>query len=247
MTRRSVSTNERPIGFSTGSLAKGDFNAALESLRCSDATAVELSALRENELLPLMQAIPTLNLARFAHVSVHAPSALRAMDETALGDVLRPALTARLPVVVHADILRDFPVWRSFGKLLLIENMDKRKSSGRTASELRPILDALPKAKLCLDLAHARQIDSSLCETVTLLEEFGPRIAQLHISELDAQSRHESLSHAAVAALRSVSRLIPVDAPVILEFSASPETLNAHIRLVRSALRAAPILARSAG
>ncbi len=38
------------IGFSTGSLAKGDFRFAIKVLSKSNANVVELSALRESEL-----------------------------------------------------------------------------------------------------------------------------------------------------------------------------------------------------
>ena len=63
----------RPMGFSTGALAQGDFHLALRMLADQPTTAVELSALRAHELLPLSQALPTLDLSRFAYVSVHAP------------------------------------------------------------------------------------------------------------------------------------------------------------------------------
>ena len=64
----------RPVGFSTGAVAKGDFRRALSLLREHDVDAVELSALRINELEPLVAAIPDLDLGPFSFVSVHAPS-----------------------------------------------------------------------------------------------------------------------------------------------------------------------------
>lgn len=237
----------RPLGFSTGSLALGDFAAALASLKASDASAVELSALREAELAPLMAALPELDLGQFHHVSVHAPSALISFDEAGVITALKPAIDAQLAIIVHADVIRTYRTWRELGALLHIENMDKRKVTGRTASELRPLLEALPNARLCLDLAHARQIDPSLCETVTLLDEFGDRLGQIHLSELNAKSRHESLSHAAVAAFRSLSRLIPPCTPVILEFDARPSELNGHLQLARRVLHAEPVLVRNIG
>ena len=66
----------RPIGFSTGALAFGDFHAALNDLRDIKTAAVELSSLRDHEVAPLMQALPQLDLARYSYVSVHVPSAL---------------------------------------------------------------------------------------------------------------------------------------------------------------------------
>jgi hypothetical protein len=247
MARTQTTSRTRAIGFSTGSLALGDFAAALDSLRASDATAVELSALRESELPPLMRALRCARLDQFKHVAVHAPSSLSAYDELSLIEALKPALDLGYPVIVHADVIRAWPQWKRLGSFLYIENMDKRKSGGRTTAELRPLFAALPKARFCLDLAHARQIDPSLCEIVSLLAEFGTRLGQLHVSELNAHSRHEPPSHAAVAALRSVSRLIPRETPVILEFSAPPSELNNHLHLVQRILCPEPVLVRNVG
>lgn len=63
-----------PIGFSTGSLAQGDFLAALSMMADSKSKAVELSALREDELMPLLEALPGLDLRKYSYRSFHAPS-----------------------------------------------------------------------------------------------------------------------------------------------------------------------------
>jgi hypothetical protein len=53
----------RPMGFSTGALAFGDFRQALRMMEAQSCDCVELSALCEEELEPLAQALDTLNLA----------------------------------------------------------------------------------------------------------------------------------------------------------------------------------------
>ena len=63
----------RPIGFSTGAVAKGDFRRALNLLREHHVDVVELSALRVDELEPLVAAIPDLDLGRFSFVSIAQP------------------------------------------------------------------------------------------------------------------------------------------------------------------------------
>jgi len=224
----------RPIGFSTGSLAKGDYAAALDALRMSSATAIELSALREPELAPLMRDLPNLDLSRFQHASVHAPSRLREYTEQQVVDALMPAIDRELPIIVHADIIRTPRVWKRLGTLMLIENMDKRKATGRTCAELDDLFLACPRARLCLDLAHARQVDPSLCETVIILTKHRDRIGQIHLSELDAGSQHKSLSFAGVSATQSVCNLISSSVPIILEFKSPVDALDAHIRLAQS-------------
>ena len=48
----------RPIGFSTGALARGDFRRGLALLRSYQIQVVGLSALRMEELEPLIDALP---------------------------------------------------------------------------------------------------------------------------------------------------------------------------------------------
>ena len=55
----------RPIGFSTGALAYADFSRGLEMVQQHGLHVVELSALRQNELVPLLNAIPRLDLGGF--------------------------------------------------------------------------------------------------------------------------------------------------------------------------------------
>jgi hypothetical protein len=116
----------------------------------------------------------------------------------------------------HPDAITDYGCWREFDRLLCIENMDKRKASGRTTEELAPHFEALPEASLCLDLGHARQVDPTFGIARRILRDHGARLTQIHLSELDARSHHERLSMATVWAVREIARLIP-EVPVILE------------------------------
>ncbi len=206
----------RDIGFSTGALALGDFRSALRMLEQYECPAVELSALREHELPSLMDALAELDLGRFTYISVHAPSKLRTVREATVAELLRPCIERGWPIVLHPDAIRDHGCWRDFGSLACIENMDKRKAAGRTVAELEPHFEALPEASLCLDLGHARQVDATLGVARQILNEFGNRLVQIHLSELNSKSHHDPLSMATVWAVREIARAIPA-APVILE------------------------------
>ena len=230
-----------PVGFSTGSLAVSDFRAALALLAGGRATAVELSALRWSELAPLLDAIPTLDLARFRYVSLHAPSAFATGDEEAAAEALRELATERgWPVVLHPDAIHRFEHWDGFGPLLCIENMDRRKAGGRSAEELRPVFDRLPDASLCLDLAHVRQVDPSLAEAFAILREFGGRLAEVHISDLDEAGRHVRLTAPAVRAYQEVAELIPSRVAVVIESPVLPEQIDLEMALALEALGRAP-------
>ncbi|HEX8392600.1 MAG TPA: hypothetical protein VF665_09620 [Longimicrobium sp.] len=231
------------IGFSTGSLARSDFAAALDMLEPHATGAVELSALRARELRPLLAAIPSLDLSAYHHVTLHGPSAFSPTEEREVAGLLAPWAAQGWTIVVHPDSIRDFRLWAGFGASLSIENMDARNPCGRTTGELHAVFARLPHASFCLDLAHARQLDPSMHEARRLLGAFGERLSHVHVSELDAQSRHVRLSEAAVQAYEQVAELIPLDTPVIIEAPVSASQIEAELeRSLRAVGRAVALV-----
>jgi hypothetical protein len=205
-------------GFSTGSLAKGDFKSALNFLAAyPTVTAIELSALRESELPLLIDAIPFLSLKRYKFISLHAPSKLINYKESEIIELLLPVTRLHIPIIVHPDIISNFKIWRQLGNFLCIENMDKRKAIGRTAKDLERIFKELPEARFCLDLAHAKQVDPSMIECVKMLRQFKDRLLQFHISDVTSDSKHTSINVEAILAFRKISSLIPENIPFIIE------------------------------
>lgn len=220
----------RAIGFSTGALAKGNFCHALNLLRGRDVHAIELSALREEELAGLMTAVDELDLGEFQHVSVHAPSTRKDLNESRVAELLAPCIELKWPILIHPDSIEDFGRWRDFGSLLCLENMDNRKRVGRTAEELAPYFERLPEASFCLDLGHAQQVDSTMSVARRMLREYGSRLVQLHLSEVNGQSHHKPLSMATVWAVREIARLIP-ECPVILESMVDADRINEELEM----------------
>lgn len=209
--------NRRAIGFSTGALARGDVQHGLELLRGTNANAVELSALRQDELPELINLLDELDLRQFECVSVHAPSALEPEYENTALELLVRMQERGWPIIVHPDAMHNPPAWAHFGELLYIENMDIRKPIGQTASDLARIFAELPQARLCFDIGHARQVDPTMSEAAQILLQFRGRLSQVHVSEVNAQSKHDPISLEAVMAFRRVANLIPQEVPVILE------------------------------
>jgi len=207
----------RPIGFSTGALAKGDFARGLSIQRSEAGTAaVELSALRENELEPLLAGLPELDLTGFEYISVHAPSKLRGMPEETAFELLA-ALPASWPIVVHPEIMLTPKLWASLGSRLCIENMDDRKTTGRTVAELRQLFFLYPQAGFCLDVGHARQIDPTMASAILMLQEFGSRLRQIHVSEVGPMGEHLPLGVLARIAFKRVVNYVPAGCPLIIE------------------------------
>lgn len=205
------------IGFSTGAIALDDFATALRLLAPTRANAVELSALRAAELPALLAALP-LRLSelqrRYKYISFHAPTNFD--DERGLVQQLKIIADMGLNIVVHPDTIHDFAAWRLLGARLCIENMDSRKPTGRTADELAPYFHRLPEARLCFDVAHARQVDSSMTEAVRILRRYAGRLAQVHISEVNSKGRHFTMSFAAKLAYEPFAAQLS-QIPVIIE------------------------------
>jgi hypothetical protein len=229
----------RLFGFSTGALALGDFCRGLDLLRQTDAEAVELSALREQELPILMRELDSLELSQFRYVAVHAPSRLVSLAEREVAEMLRPCLDRGWRIVMHPDAIQDAAPWRAFGPSLCIENMDKRKPTGKTAEELRRFFTELPEASLCLDLAHARQVDTTMSVARLILAEFGHRIAQVHLSELDARSQHGPLSLATVLSTQGIAHWIAA-VPVILESRVPENKIQDELQMARRCFEPPP-------
>lgn len=207
----------RRFGFSTGALARGNFKAALRALREHQVPVAELSALRVEELSPLLDALPDLDLDRFSFVSIHAPSRFNEELEQWVVTQLNSFVERSYPVVVHPDVIVQPDRWSRLGDMLLIENMDKRKPVGRTVKELRDVFALLPAARFCFDIGHARQVDPTMTEASLLLKAFSSRLTEVHMSEVNTASRHDPISPNAVVAFSSVGGAIPEEVPIILE------------------------------
>src|SRR4051812_386204 len=229
-----MASSDRLIGFSTGALSKGDFRRGLELLRARSIKTVELSALRENELPILSEAIRNLDLSDFEHVSVHSPSNLVQLSEEETIRYLSPIAELSIPIIVHPDTMHE-ERWRTLGNLLWIENLDKRKSRGRTVSEMEDIFSSFPDAAFCFDIAHARQVDPTMVEAAQMLRSFNDRLRQIHASGLNSASRHSPMSAASSFAIARVSHLIPSSVPVILESTVAPEGIDDEVNFARAA------------
>lgn len=204
------------IGFSTGALAYGDFRRGLEMQSGRGLGAVELSALRDTELVPLIEAIGELDLSAFEYVSFHAPSRVSTLSESQIVEILSRRVPESWPIVLHPDVIEDPATWRILGSRICLENMDQRKPIGRTAAELAHVYESLPEARLCLDLGHARQVDPTMSICYHLIETFRDKIVQIHVSEVNDESRHVGMNAATIAGIRRISRHLP-DCPWIIE------------------------------
>jgi sugar phosphate isomerase/epimerase len=160
-----------------------DWPAALARARAEGWRVVELTAALDAELDALLVHLgeEPAALDGFERVSLHAP-------------VLPPdpeATLARLPgrfeTILHPNAYAEA---RALGAVAIFENMDVRKPFGRTASDLAGVFDRHPEAGLCLDVAHVWTNDPSLALGHELLDAFGDRLRQLHVSGIEPDGTH---------------------------------------------------------
>lgn len=226
----------RRIGFSTGALAKGDFRQGIGILRQQSVDAIELSALREHELDELLKALPDLDLDGFSYVSFHAPSRLESLGETELVKRLQTVASHVHAIVVHPDIIKTPTLWRPIEESIVIENMDQRKPIGRTTAELHYYFSELPNSRFCFDIGHARQVDPTLSGAVDMLQTYSDRLAEIHISEVDAASRHVAISCAAKNSYQRIASLLPESVPAIVESIVAADNVGLELDVARSSL-----------
>jgi hypothetical protein len=224
------------VGFSTGALARANFDQALVELERKPVNSVELSALRVPELRPLLESIPRLRIQHYQYVSLHAPSQFESDEEQKIIDLLIRLVPLNWPIIVHPDTIGSFARWRVLGGRIAIENMDRRKPTGRTADELKVIFEELPQAKFCFDIGHARQCDTTMTEAYKILRLFANRLCQVHVSEVNSSSQHERLSFSAILAFEQVAKLIPSQAPLIIESRVTESEIDPEIESVMRAI-----------
>lgn len=230
----------RSFGFSTGALAKGNFASAIRMLSPFHLPCIELSALRLSEVVSFMFAIPSLRNLPYRYVSFHAPSRFDVDEERWLVDTLKQNLPSSWPIVLHPDTIHDPDLWKSFGNQLAIENMDRRKGIGRSKHELEAVFNVLPDASLCFDIGHARQYDSSMTEAFRILSFFQSKLLQVHMSEVNSESQHDSISLGSKLAFQEVACLIPENIPVILESRVSESRISQELTHAAEALFVPP-------
>jgi hypothetical protein len=152
----------------------------------------ELSALSSDELPGLLDYLRSNPRLPFRYLSVHAPVKGSSEDDFELLGQLPLWVRA---VVVHPDVLpAELGPLRRLGGRLLLENMDSRKDTGRTVSELAPFFDQLPDAGFCFDVAHCWSIDPTMTLGHDLLDAFRSRLRHVHLSSLAAGGQHVGLT-----------------------------------------------------
>jgi hypothetical protein len=205
---RPLLDNPSGVGLSTGAYAdlRGDWPALFAAVGSLSPQVAELSALSASELPPLvafMLAHPDLLGPQY---SVHAPSkGLGPLGLLAVADSLLRLSPLTPRIIVHPDAIGGgLSILHLLGDKVALENMDSRKSLGRSTASMQDLFDRAPRARFCLDVAHAYSIDPTLALAHELLDAFNDRLVQVHLSGIDADGHHQPLSLPQLDAYRPV-------------------------------------------
>lgn len=191
----SIVSRHHPVGASTGYMSdlRGNWAGQVAVAREVSPFAIELSALSEPELPSLARFLDAGPSLPFRYISIHGPSKqLRGDEEKLVFELTRLARYASA-VVMHPDTIEQPELFRSLGHKLLLENMDMRKSTGRTRVELEAAFAALPQAGFCFDVPHAWSVDHEMGVAGELLDGFGDRLRHVHLSSLSDDLHHVPL------------------------------------------------------
>ena len=179
-------------GIATGAFVdeRDDWDAAVAKAVAGRWRFLELTAITEQRLDALLPFLEERRSALdpFERVSLHAPVRFR----TTLSQVVDrlATLDGRFDVVVHPDVYRAERSLERLGHRVVFENMDVQKSFGRDVGDLRSVFETYPSAGFCLDVAHVWTNDPTLQLAYDLLDSFGGRLRQLHVSGIEPDGTH---------------------------------------------------------
>jgi hypothetical protein len=181
------------LGIATGAydVERDDWDAAVARATAEGWRLVELTAIywdRLEKLAPFLER-KAQELETFERVSLHAPltgpeaNAARVVDRLA-------AMRWQPETVFHPDHYRDERSLDRLGSRVVFENMDVQKAFGRNADDLATVFATFPEAGFCLDVAHVWTNDPTLALGHDLLDAFGGRLRQLHVSGIEPDGTH---------------------------------------------------------
>lgn len=132
-------------------------------------------------------------LAEFERVSLHAPIRFDSSEAT-ITTIVNLPLDG--DVIFHPDTWGDERALDRLDARVVFENMDVGKPFGRSVKDLRSVFAEHPEAGFCLDVAHVWTNDPSLRLGHDLLDAFGGRLRQLHVSGIDPDGTHRTTTQA---------------------------------------------------
>ena len=157
--------------------------------------AVEISYLIADRLKDKLDSNTIKKIKEFKFISIHAPIIIDninkewvkypSLEGNAFVDqILKVAEDVNADIILfHPDLIGDFK-WlnEKIGKRLAFENMDIKKSFGKTVEDLKKVFIESPQAKWVCDVNHIYTMDQSMKLSTELHKNFKDRLAYYHLS-----------------------------------------------------------------
>ncbi len=192
-------------------------------------------------------------LGLFDYVSIHTPISmienLRYRDDPFTNEIIAKLkfLVSELSVsaiIMHPSDVVDFDFLEKTGLPILFENMDSQKGSFKSVEDFGSLIDKY-SFNFTLDVEHAFENDPSGKLTKDLVEMFGDRLKEVHISGAIKDKDIKEINHCPLKDSNHRGKLLEAlrglkHIPIILEVEAAEdfeETIKGELNYVKDALK----------
>lgn len=183
------------LGYAVSSTSEDpeDLFKKIDQIARQQTDVIELSLTREEKFRHKFTSKIIDSIKRFKYRSIHAPTLdinlkpLRYPDNTTdkLLGVVDDLVSSINPSVIlfHPDIVDDFGYLnKKYGSTIAFENMDSKKSFGRTVEEMKQVFERSPHARWVFDVNHLYTNDNSMKSAKLFQIAFKDRLVHYHIS-----------------------------------------------------------------
>jgi len=186
------------LGFSTGCFYKWSDKLS-DQIRIiekyTDANAIEICLFTDFDKKEFSDKLIS-SLKKFEYISIHSPN-LKGLNQDKIEKILEKISwlknkTHAQHIVVHPNEVNDFEIFEKYKLDPLYENMDLAKDSFRTAKDFEKINDK----NFIFDVCHAYENDKSFELAKNLLDFFGQKIKEIHLSGNNKKQRHVPVVYA---------------------------------------------------
>ncbi len=209
---------KRKICFSTGNIWRWnpDRTKLTDYVMKLDVDGIELSFNGVDGLRNFNQNKKQIAWLRKTHVSMHAPA--RSVDlrrEKEMVELLCEKYKeyGAENVVIHHTHLPSVNWMKKVNMKYCVENLTP--IAGFNSRKLSRVLQKYKNAGVCLDASHAYLWSPS--ETRKMVDKFGKKIFQVHLSGTYRGKEHGSLRKVSQRFLKSIKPLRELDCPIIIE------------------------------
>jgi hypothetical protein len=217
------------LGFSTADFRNNiKTKEAIFLIKKIGCNAIELGFVyKEDFFSNQLEEIEKTDLEGFEYISFHAPKFNYENNEETKNifkiiSKFNKKIGCLDLVVFHPDNVKDFSIFDNLDFNIGFENMDCRKKSCKSVSDIEGTLSKNNKFKFVLDINHAYQNDQSLQIVKDFYKKFGKKIAEIHLSGF--KGFHDPLFK--TKQLEIINAIQNSSVPIIIESELTPENVS---------------------